>query len=155
MLLVATIVTLGGCSRDPYPGLENPEELTLYSIDGRDFQPGQEPKVDEKFHGYPVLGKLKITDAGKRKEIAAALQDAMAKSDGTMNKCFWPRHAIRVKVGDRTVDYVICFECLQLELHPSTGRTAKAITRDPQPLFNHYLEEASVPLAPGAKGKKG
>lgn len=117
---VVVVAALSGCGRDPVAGLEAPEQLTLYSVDGRDFEPGQEPKVDEKFHGYPVLGKVEITETAKRREIAEALKDGMALSDGKMAKCFWPRHAIRTVTRGRTIDYVICFECYQVKITTGT-----------------------------------
>ena len=153
MACVVVTAALAGCGRDPVAGLEAPEQLTLYSIDGLDFGPRQEPKTDEKFHGYPVLGKIEITDAAKRREIAAALKDGLARSDGKMAKCFWPRHAIRTVANGWTVEYVICFECYQLEVHDGNSKSVKPVTRDPQAVFNKHLKEASIPLAPGMVGE--
>ena len=150
---VVVAAALSGCGRNPVAGLKQPEQLTLYSIDGRDFEPGQEPKADEKFHGYPVLGKIEVTDAAKRQEIVEALQDGLAQSDGTMAKCFWPRHAIRAVENGRTLDYVICFECLQLEAYVDGSKSVKPVTREPQSVFNKHLKEASIPLAPGMVGE--
>jgi hypothetical protein len=149
--VVATALT--GCGSDPVADLEAPEQLILYSIDGRDFEPGQAPKADEKFHGYPVLGKVEITDAAKRKEIAGALKDGLARSDGKRAKCFWPRHAIRAVTKGRTIDYVICFQCLQLEAHDGDSKSVKPVTREPQSVFNKHLKEAGIPLAPGMAGE--
>ncbi len=142
-------LALIGCRPDPVAAVATPGQLMLYSIDGRDYEPGQEPQADEKFHGYPVLGKVEIAESDRRREIFAALQDGMAKSDGRMANCFWPRHAIRTLENGRTMDYVICFQCDQLELHVGDTKSVKPITRDPQPLFNKCLKEAGVPLAPG------
>ncbi len=142
-------VALTGCGRDPVAGPDAPEQLTLYSIDGRHFEPGQEPKAAEKFHGYPVLGKVEITDVAKRKEIAGALKDGLAQSDGWMADCFRPRHAIRAVTNGRSIDYVICFECYQLEAHDGDSKSVKPVTREPQSVFNKHLKEAGIPLAPG------
>jgi hypothetical protein len=137
-----------GCSRDPLAKLDTPQQLTLYSIDGRDFEPGEEPKSDDKFHGYPVLGKVEITEESKRRELVMALRDGFENSDGKMAKCFWPRHGLRWEENGRTIDIVICFECYQVEVRPNPTRKAKAITRDPQPLFDQTLTDAGVKLAP-------
>jgi hypothetical protein len=146
---IVVAFVFAGCGGDSATGLDTPEQLTLYSLDGRDFEPGEEPKTEEKFHGYPVLGKLEITDAAKRDEIVAALKDGLARSDGRMAKCFWPRHAIRVLEKGHSIDYVICFECYQLEIHKGASKSVKPVTREPQPVFNKFLKEASIPLAPG------
>jgi hypothetical protein len=146
---VLVISALAGCGRDSMAGLDTPEQLTLYSIDGRDFESGQEPKTEEKFYGYPVLGKVEITDADKRQEIVAALQQGLAQSDRKLAACFWPRHALRAVERGRTIDYVICFECYQLEAHEGGSKRVKPVTREPQAVFNKYLKEEGIPLAPG------
>jgi len=143
-----------GCSREPAADTQTPLQLTLYSIDGRDFKPGEEPQTAEKLYGYPVLGKVEITAADQRKLIFATLQEGMARSDGTMAMCFWPRHAIRTLENGRTVDYVICFKCLQLEMHAGDSTSTKPITRDPQPVFNKLLQTAGIPLAPSMGGEE-
>ncbi len=143
-----------GCGRDPVAALDTPEQLTLYSIDGRDFEPGEEPKAEEKFYRYPVLGKVQTRDAVQRHEIVAALEEGVARRDSKMKAgCFWPRHAIRAVETGRTIDFVICFECYQLEVHEGSHRTSKPVTRDPQPVFNKYLHEAKIPLAPSPVGE--
>jgi hypothetical protein len=143
--VVAFVVN--GCGR-PIGSLEIPEKLTLYSIDGRDFAPAQRPEADEEFHGYPVLGKVEITDAAKRKEIIRALNRGLARSDGTVAKCFWPRHAIHAVTKGRTIEYVICFQCYQLEAHADNSKSVKPITREPQPVLDKHLERAGIPLVP-------
>jgi len=146
---VVISVAFAGCGGGSVLNLDAPEQLTLYSIDGRDFKQGEEPKTEEKFHGYPVLGKVEITDVDRRKEIVAALKKGMARSDGKMAKCFWPRHAIRAVEKGRTIDCVICFECYQLEVHEGNSKSVKPTTREPQEVFNRHLKQAGVPLAPG------
>jgi hypothetical protein len=152
ILLGCGVVSLAfvGCRRSSVADLDGPEQLTLYSIDGGD----SEPKAGEKLQGYPVLGKVEVTDADKRKEIVAALKEGLTRSDGTMAKCFWPRHAIRTVDKGRTLDYVICFECLQLKLHDGSSASVKPVTREPQAVFNKYLKEAGIPLAPGMNSEE-
>jgi hypothetical protein len=149
VLGVVAAVALVGCGRDPAPGLGSPDKLALYSIDGRDFEPGRGPKAAEEFHGYPVLGKVEVTDPADRSEVAAALRDGLARSDGEMAACFWPRHAIRVVEHGRATDYVICFECHQLAVYEGGTRSVRPVTRDPQTTLNRVLVAAGVPLAPG------
>jgi hypothetical protein len=152
---ILLVVALIGCgrpsvttSRDTPYSLEIPEQLTLYSIDGRDFKPGEEPKTEEKLHGYPVLGKVDIKDAEQRKEIIAALNEGLARGDKGA-ACFWPRHAIRTVNKGRIVDYVICFECMHLIPYVDGSATRPiGLDRSPQPILNRYLEEAGILLAP-------
>jgi hypothetical protein len=134
-------------------GLNRPERLVLYSIDGGPTRPDSvqtsEPPSKEKFHGYPVLGKVELTDADKLKEISDAIKSGLARSDGSMAACFWPRHAIRSVENGRTIDFVICFECSQLQIHQDNSVDVKPITRDPRAVLNKVLNESGIPLAAG------
>ena len=147
--------TLVGCSGKqsgedpPKPSSQVIDSLTIYSIDGRrQAQPAQD---GEKFHGYPVLGKVDVEDAGKRSALVAAVKKGMDDSDGTMAKCFWPRHGVRFASKGRTVEYVICFQCLQLQIHADGKTNTEAITESPAATLNQYLQNAKVPLAPAGE----
>src|ERR1043166_2959766 len=47
------------------------------------------------FHGYRVLGSVKIPKGPQRDQLLQALQKAVANSRGLYIYCFDPRHAIR------------------------------------------------------------
>src|SRR5207248_3305054 len=125
-----------------------PEKLTLYSIDGNSYNPGEGPKTDETFHGYAVLGKIDVADPEKRKEIMAALKEGIDASDGRMAKCFWPRHAIRAEQAGKVFEYVICFQCEQMEVYAGIRKQTVPIADTPQQYFNRLLTDDKVPLAP-------
>ncbi len=36
-------------------------------------------------------------------------------SDAYVIECFNPRHGLRLQIGGRTIDFLICFECQQVE----------------------------------------
>jgi hypothetical protein len=102
----------------------------------------------ELLYKCPVLGKVDITALDARKDLTAALNDAIAKSDGSVAKCFEPRHAIRAVVNGRTIDYLICFECMQVMIDAGGLQKYVPITRDARETFNRYLTDAGIPLAP-------
>lgn len=141
-------VALSGCGGDPDPLVETPDSLTIYSIDGRDFEDDERPKTDEEFKGYPVLGKVEIEDAEKRKKIMEALRKGIHNSDGKMAKCFWPRHGISATKAGNTTEYVICFECLQLKVWANEELKTEPTTTEPQSLLNEFLNDAGVKIAP-------
>lgn len=140
--------TLAGCRPGSIDDLNAPEALTLYSINGGEAPVEQKDNSAENFHGSPVLGKTEITDAATRREIIAAIKKGMADSDGTMAKCFWPRHAIRAMENGKTTDYVICFQCLQLAIHEADDVRIEPITTSPKATLNQQLQSAGVRLAP-------
>lgn len=130
-----------------------PQAMTLYSINGNeklhegDAAPSEGTETAEAFHDYPILGKLQIGTPEQRMHLMNQLTDAIKKSDGTMAKCFWPRHGIRVVDNEKTVDYLICFECLQFHVYEDGKDERKAITRDPQEPWNRLLTAAGITLA--------
>jgi hypothetical protein len=125
---------------------ESPEELTLLSIDGRE---GVRTESKEQFLGYPLLGKVVITDPNKRHELMKALSDAISRRPEYSAKCFWPRHAIRAVSAGKKLDYVICFECSNFEQFEGQQKIHYGpINKDVQPLFDKVLQDAGVPLAP-------
>lgn len=159
--LVVALATLAGCDGSS-SNLNLPERLTLYSIDGdepdldsidggSDLESGEASSSEETFHGYPVLGKVEIDDAKKRGEIMAALRQGMARNDIDPADCFWPHHGIRAVEQGQTVDYVICFKCLQLHVYRDGKMTTELTSDEPQSVFDKHLQQAGIPFAPASK----
>jgi hypothetical protein len=168
------IVSAGGC-RSKDPELQDPEQLTLYSIDGRwneeagpanavntdcqsvkweeretkrTYVPPEGVSVTESFHGYPVLGKVEVTDPQERKRLVAALKEGTGP-EGTQGGCFCPRHAIRAVQKGRTFDYVICFQCHGVEEYVDGKRKpSRAFYNSVKPAFDQPLTDAGIPIAP-------
>lgn len=104
------------------------------------------PPTTQTFHKYPVLGKTEIRDGNERAELLRALYKGIADSDGGVNKCFFPRHGISATLGDETVELLICFECLSIQMHPKHGKDVLT-TRSPERTFNRALEKANLPIS--------
>src|SRR6516162_8959958 len=86
--------------RDPVPALRSPERMTIYSLDPRipvSIKTRRAASA-ERFHDYPVLGKVEITKTNQLHEIVKALKKGLVppilKILG-MSACFIPRHGIR------------------------------------------------------------
>ena len=77
-----------------------------------------------------------------------AFNRGVARSDGTMAKCFWPRHALRLEADGKVTDYVICFECLQFRSYLGDQQSELAIDKSPLPVFNEELKRAGIPWCP-------
>jgi hypothetical protein len=56
--------------------------------------------------------------------LADALRLGAEDNFGIAAGCFNPRHGLRLKGGGKSVDLVICFECLQVEVFVN-GESAK------------------------------
>ena len=128
---------------DAKAALEKATEWELYSLDPSRLK---EPPEDN-FHGWKVLGKTTVKDAETRKKLLAALDKGAKDNDGTVAGCFNPRHGIRVKAGDTTIDLVICFECFSASVFAGDERSGSFLTTaSPQPALDKVLTDAKVPL---------
>jgi hypothetical protein len=129
--------------------LDKAEQIELFSLDpSRDTE---KPKVD--FHGWKVLGSTVIKDKVKTKALES-VYTGIKESDGIAARCFIPRHGIRAQFDKKTVDLVICFECLQIQVFVDEERLPTILTaRSPEPTLDQILKDAKVPLAPKSKDK--
>jgi hypothetical protein len=131
--------------------LDRCDEIELYSLDPARNLDTEKPK--DEFHGWKVLGKTTLK-TGDRKAVLAALNKGIKDSDGTVAACFNPRHGIKATHDGRTVELVICFECLSMQVNYGDGKTVSLTTTStPQRAFDEALTDAKVPL-PGQAEKK-
>lgn len=103
------------------------------------------------YAGSGVLGSTQITDKAVVARFVDALRVGIRDHDGSIAKCFWPRHAIRATMAGRTREWVICFQCLQIQIHVDGNKNPKLmalVSRTPEPIFDEVLKKAGVPLAP-------
>ncbi|MFO0800635.1 MAG: hypothetical protein U0804_24490 [Gemmataceae bacterium] len=165
-LLPALVFAAAGCSaampyRSPVPApvegaFEKADEVTLYSLDP-DSAYGRVPegaaKDAEVFHKSVVLGKTAVTSAAVRTSLFDAFRAGVNDHDGSVAACFIPRHGLRVRTGDKTVDLVICFECAQVAVYENGKAVGQnvLISRSPRGAFNKALKDAGVPLAKGSE----
>lgn len=126
------------------------ESMVLYSVDGK-FKASNDKRTPagEFYRGRPVFGKVSIDDAATRAKVLSELNKSITASDGTVSKCFWPRHALKVtRRGQKTIEYVICFECLQLKSYENNQSETTPITKSAEAYFDKLLSDAGVKLAP-------
>jgi hypothetical protein len=101
------------------------------------------------YYGHEILGRTVIHDAATRERLNEAFQSGVRASDGGMMACFNPRHGIRVTHKGVSTDFVICFECRQVQVWRGGRKIAFFLVSDsPQPVFDDVLKSAGVPLAP-------
>jgi hypothetical protein len=122
-----------------WDALATADEFELYSL---------EPKyLHQDLSHFDVLGKISITNPQDREKLRDALQSGVRESDGSMYRCFNPRHGIRVTKDGVATDFVICFECGQVEVLRDNQRIAYfPVTRSPQPTFDALLTAHGIPL---------
>lgn len=130
--------------------LEKAEQFELLSLSPD--RPREKPK--DAFHGWKVLGKTTVKDAEARNKLVAAFKKGVTDNKGIVAACFNPRHGIRVTHDGKTADFVICFECFQVQVFVGDKREKGfLITDSPAAAFDGVLKEAKVPLPEKPKNK--
>jgi hypothetical protein len=127
--------------------LDKAEKVELLSLHPRPVPKADRPKEKDLFHNYRVLGKTALKDAD-RKTVFAALDKGIKDADPNLAAgCFNPRHGIRATHDGKTVDLVICFECLQIVAYVDDKYAGgPKVTGTPQPAFDKVLKAAKVLL---------
>ena len=100
--------------------LNAPETVELLALHPLPHDAPPASRADD-FYGYRVLGRAPLVDADARVELVEAVKDGVRGSDGTFAACFEPRHGLRFTRGTDTVELVICYECLALDVYGPGG----------------------------------
>lgn len=154
VLILAAAGCGGSTSTATTSTIVTPDELTLYAIDGLVNEPAEFVTDDKHFRGYLVLGKVEITEPKARLEIMRAINDGISESDGTVASCFWPRHGVHVETEGKTIDFVICYECLQVYVFSGRERPDMQPTSEKhQAMLTDRLTAAGIKLAPSVEEK--
>jgi hypothetical protein len=155
LLIVVNLVLpmATGCNSNDVPpetiaALRNADQYELLSLDPT--RTSEAPP--EQFHGWRILGRMKITDAATRRKLNDSLRKGARENDGMAAGCFNPRHGIHLVKGDQVVDLVICFECLAVDVREE-GKRGKGflVSPSPQRVFDQVLRTGDVPLAEKAR----
>ena len=151
-ILICTLtLLLSSCTRSkdippaPLAALRSAETFELLAIDPLLTSVNESAP---QFHGHDILGHTSVTDPTTRTRLIEALRTAARQSDGSVASCFNPRHAIRVTHAGVTTDFLICFECRQVEVFTdSAGSTSTdrfLIDNSAQPTFDAVLKSANA-----------
>lgn len=101
------------------------------------------------FHGWPALGSSMITLRETKEKIINGLKKAAAEADWESQMfCFNLRHGIRAVVNNKTLELVICFECLQLQAYFDGKKQEIPITEELEGFLNRTLRAAAVTMPP-------
>jgi hypothetical protein len=133
-----------------FPGKEfdclyNADRFELFSL----YPSLLSPPGPDRFDGHVILGSTAVQDRQTQADLRDALIAGIRSSNGSEAACFNPRHGIRVTAGNVVTDFVICFECKQVEVWRDGKMIAEQPTTAlPAATFDRVLESAHVQLAP-------
>ena len=143
LLLASALVNADKIPNELQAALEKAEQFEVFSLSPR--RPKDKPR--DTFHGWEVLGKTTVKDARTRTGLLTTFKKGVEENDGKAALCFNPRHGIRVFRDGKTTDFVICFECFQVQTYEGKERREGfLITASPQTTFDEVLRKAGVPL---------
>ena len=126
--------------------LGSPHSTTLYSI-----EPAERLKSGDKvLHGFKVLGQTNLDS--KHAQLAAnAFQKAVTNWDDVTYECFEPRHALRISSRSHTYDFLLCYQCHELDVYKDDKLLDNYGAAGSPKFLNSMLTEANVPLARPAR----
>jgi hypothetical protein len=138
--------------------LEKAPQLILYSLDPSSLltRSSTPEEGNGRFHDYPILGQVTISDPVLKQQLLAHLYDGFAfdhyfRKTGlstVASGCFNPRHAIRAVSDGKTFDLILCFSCGNTKWFFEGDERWGGITHRPQAFFNKILTENRIPIAP-------
>jgi hypothetical protein len=95
----------------------------------------QEIKGRPYFHDTLILGQTLVADPKVRANLLTAFYSGIGEGNGDTMACFDPQYGIRAVRNRQTVDLVICYECLQVEIYDRHGLRGTSTSRSPLPIF--------------------
>jgi hypothetical protein len=125
-------------------------KLFLYSLDPHDVSrfEGKLPENSAKsFHWMPILGSVEIIPLQEKTNLLGALAQGVRENSGEAAMCFDPRHGLRVVTKSSTNDFVICFECLQVQSFGFTPSSYFYVSGSPAATFNKLLDKYKMKKA--------
>jgi hypothetical protein len=130
--------------------LQRPQQMTLYSVEPE----GATSRAvgSERFHNFPVLGQVSVSDLFDQKCVEGAIQNAVFTYFGPSG-CFNPRHALRVGDGENAYDILICFECGRMVFFVGDNEVGTAGIGGSGDVLDEILKRANVPLAMNSVGR--
>ncbi len=153
--VIVCVLFSAGCkpqyqNTGPLPERETLEQCDAMEVFALDPSPGHRPLDVNNgvgFHGWPVLRRAVVPE-GRRRQVAKDMIRGYEWAN-TPLKCFEPRHGVRVKRGERTVDYVICFVCNNVYVYGDGERGYYCTSHFT--ILDDLLKNGEVPADPNAK----
>jgi len=159
LVILLLLLIFAGCEKTPQAinlpipdgadrALRESPQLTLFSLDPGDDKGGPGPRLQ----GSRILGETLLSPEDRRR-VTEALRHDISHWNYDMALCFYPRHAIRATNNGTNYDFLICYECSNLEVFDPSHNypTVIGITGSGK-VFNEVLRAANIPIStPPAK----
>lgn len=139
-------------------GFMDATEVELQSINPtmERLAPENLPTPYGTLYGYPILGRVRISDPSELATVRKAVWDidrANKAWNDMVAACFSPRHCLRLNTPSGTRELLICYECKQVEIRDGKDYIDSLfICTDGKPaatseLLNSLLRKHGIALA--------
>ena len=126
--------------------LQNADTLLVLSLN-----PARGAIDPKGFHGWPVLGEALIGDADRKLFIEAVITGIVPPGPEVTVCEITPRHGIRASSKMGTVDFVICFECSEVQILYSQGGQEYLVPNSIlKAALSRATTKAGIPVLPSA-----
>ena len=119
--------------------LGNNAKVTLFSIDPQDNGWRADPDGTwcgrPLFRGHIVRASSPIIDHGEQRAIVLALTDGIRESYGSVASCFEPYFGLTLQKGDKKIDIVVCFMCLNAKVYGAYAESYFILSRSHSDVF--------------------
>ncbi len=105
-----------------------------------------------ELRGYPVLGRVAVTNTTEMREVVTAFFKSVDESHGTREPCFRPRHGLRAGRGTNEVELLISYECRFSAVFQGDNVRELGVSDGSKARFDQLLAKAGTPLIPEANG---
>ncbi len=112
--------------------LAGPDSFELLTLEPLPLMAGATTE-GRVFHGYEVIDAAALDEDAQRTALIGLVKRGIQKSDGMVAACFNPRHGLHVTRGGQAADFVICYECLSLDVHGPRGQENHTTIEGVQP----------------------
>jgi hypothetical protein len=111
--------------------LDGASRVTVLALDPmlESATPRAVPAGAERFHDYPVIGKVEVQSPEQRRAIMQAVRGGL-RGTGGRSACFNPRHGVQVEANGVVADFVICFECAETWVQAPDGSSGRMSSDD-------------------------
>ena len=153
-VLACSLLLIAACSSSGKPTdpvfdaaveeiLKDADSFELLTLDPMPLMAGATYE-GRAFHGYKVLDAADLDDIEQRSALIGHVKRGIQKSDGTVAACFNPRHGLHVTKGGESADFVICYECLSLNVHGPAGRENHTTIEGVQPAVDRVFDTVGL-----------
>ena len=141
----------------PFPLLDSASKISVYSLSPavarivrrEESADGREKwEALPQFHGYPVVGKVGLTEGPELDRLRKAINRAIRSGGEVGATLLKPRHGVRIELGGECLDLLICSEGQQIYAFDRSGQRVVPTGVGPESVFDEILRFRGVGVPP-------